>query len=140
MYDFGGCKTSIARPFIKKELCNQRPFKRALKCEFKNEKKLKIICWKKVEKMLKITYFQHFFSRFSTFFQFFFQHIFSIFFHFLDRQELSKIVSFWWKVTFYNGIASREESVTSKNTEFKGFYVFSYGGQIVMESDFSPKR
>ena len=26
MYDFGGRKTSIARPFIKKELCNQRPF------------------------------------------------------------------------------------------------------------------
>ena len=39
MYDFGGRKTFIAHIFIKKELYNQRPFKRALKCEFKNAKK-----------------------------------------------------------------------------------------------------
>ena len=39
MYDFGGRKTSIARPFIRKDLWNQRPFKRALKCKFKNAKK-----------------------------------------------------------------------------------------------------
>ena len=39
MYDFGGPKTSIAQPFIRKELCNQRPFKRALRVEFKNAKK-----------------------------------------------------------------------------------------------------
>ena len=35
MYDFGGRKTSIAPPFIRKELCNQRPFNRALIGEFK---------------------------------------------------------------------------------------------------------
>ena len=40
MYYFGGRKMSIARPFIRKEVCNQRPFKRALKCEFKNPKKV----------------------------------------------------------------------------------------------------
>ena len=38
-YNFGGRKTSIARPFIRKELSNQRQFKRALKCELKNAKK-----------------------------------------------------------------------------------------------------
>ena len=45
--------------------------------------------------------------------------------------------------TFLNGFASREESVISKNAAFSGFfacYVFAYGGQTVMESDFSPKR
>ena len=74
------------------------------------QKKLKKICWnffekmlKIIKKMLKIGNFQHFF-----------QHIFNFFLHFYDRQELSKILSFWWNVTFLNGFASREESVTSK--------------------------
>ena len=85
----------------------------------KCKKKLKIICWKKSWKNVENCLFSIFFWRFSTFFQISFQHIFFNFLlHFYDRQELSKILSFWWKVTFLNGFASREESVTSKKHRF----------------------
>ena len=49
MYNSDGRKTSTARQFIRKEICNQRKSIRALKCEFKNAKKVQKIYWKKVE-------------------------------------------------------------------------------------------
>merc|ERR1711905_48280 len=80
MYDFGGRKTSITPPFIRKELCNQRPFNRALIGEFKTSKKVEK---NMLEKKLKIAYFQHFFDNFQHFFNFFFNIFFSTFFAFL---------------------------------------------------------
>ena len=66
MYDFGGRKTSIARPFIKKELCNQRLSKKSTKVRVQKIEKKYVE--KKVEKMLKIGFF--FKILFSTFFEF----------------------------------------------------------------------
>ena len=49
-----------------------------------------------------------------------------------------------WRMSYkHHGFASREKSVTSKNAALSGFfacYVFAYGGQTVIESDFLPKR
>ena len=86
---------------------------RVQKCKKKVEK----IGWKKVEKMLKIAYFQQFFDDFQHFFKKNFNIFFSTFFlHFYGRQELSKILSFGWKVTFHNGLATRGKNVTWKKT------------------------
>ena len=70
------------------------------------KKKLKK-CWKWPIFNIFLTIFNIFSKKCSTYF-------FQFFLHFWDRQELSKILSFWWKVTFLYGFASREESVTSK--------------------------
>ena len=47
-----------------------------------------------------------------------FQLFFNFFLHFYGRRELSKNLSLWWKVSFPNGLASREENVTCKKTTF----------------------
>ena len=78
-------------------------------CDPKNsKKKLKKICWKKVEKMLKIAYFQHFFDDFQHFFKKNFNIFFATFFAFLGSPGTKQNFIFWCKVSFHNGFSSSE--------------------------------
>ena len=66
---------------------------------------------KKLKKCWKSPFFNilNFFDNFQHFFNFFFKIFFSTFFYVFKTARY-----FWWKVTFLNGFASREEKVTSK--------------------------